>query len=324
MTRVTKPAWNPLVLLLAFGVVCLLGAFLVQGLWDPSTDPKISAQIFWELRLPRLITALAVGAGLGISGAVLQVIFSNPLCEPYTLGISSGSAVGAVLGAWLGLPGLFFGMTGSAFLGALLFSLILIGVSRRNEGSASRLLLSGVALGFLGSSIVALVMAMTSLQGIQGALLWLLGDFSRSQPQGAVVTFVGVALLMVWIQRRAHDLDALLLGDLGARSLGFDPRRIRFQMTFAVASLVALCVSTAGMIGFVGLLVPHAARRWVGSRHRFVLPLAAVLGALALALSDGLARWSFSPIEIPVGVVTALWGSPLFIFVMRRSNGLST
>ncbi len=275
-----------------------------------------------QLRLPRVILASAMGMALAVSGATLQALFTNPLCEPYTLGISSGSAFGAVLGASVGVHWVFGGVTTTAFLGALIFAGILHAISLKRDGSALTLLLGGVMLGFLGSSLVAVWMALADPSGIQGALYWLLGDLSRARIEGATV-LIGLALILsILIWRRSRELDALLMGEEGAQALGVDVGATRRKLIFLTSSLVALAVSGGGMVGFIGLIVPHFVRRNVGSLHRNVIPLSALWGAAGLCVADGVSRVAARPYEIPVGVVTALIGAPLFLWIMlKRERG---
>lgn len=275
-----------------------------------------NSEIITQLRLPRALLASAVGAGLAVAGAALQALFTNPLCEPYTLGVSSGSALGAVIGASLGLQWIFAGLAGTAFVGALVFAMVLYLISVRSRGGNLTLLLSGVMLGFLGSSLVALWMALADVNGVHGALFWLLGDLSRARLQGSILTLVGVASLSVSIWFRSRALDALLMGEEGALALGIPVRETRRGMIVLTSILVALCVSGGGMIGFVGLIVPHFARKLVGSLHRNLIPLSAIWGAAALTIADAMARIIAKPYELPVGVVTALVGAPIFLWVI--------
>jgi iron complex transport system permease protein len=271
-----------------------------------------------ELRLPRAVLATAVGLGLAVAGATLQALFSNPLCEPYTLGISSGSTLGAVIGSALGLNWAFAGMTGTAFAGALVFTFILYAIGLRPGTSNLSFLLTGVMLGFLGSSLVALVIALVDANGLQSALFWLMGDMSRARPQGAALS-LGLSFvisLVLWLHWR--ELDALLLGEEGAQALGVEVRPLRRKLVVLSSLLISVCVSAAGMIGFIGLIIPHLARRSIGALHLRMLPLCALWGATALTLADALARMAARPYELPVGVVTALVGAPLFLWIMLR------
>lgn len=302
----------------------LLGAAVFIGSLFIGAMPGASWEIVAELRLPRAILALAVGMGLAISGAALQALFSNPLCEPYTLGLSSGAAFGAALGASLGLDFAAAGLGGSAFIGALAFAAILYGVSLRPGTTNLTLLLTGVMLGFLGSSLLALWMTVADSRGIQGALLWLFGDLSRARMSGAIASLVGVIALSSVIAWRWRDLDALLMGEEGAASLGVDVSRARRRLVLLNSVLIGICVAGGGMIGFLGLVVPHFARQFVGSLHRRLLPLCAAWGGISLVAADCLARSVVSPYELPVGVVTAILGAPLFLTIMLRRGGSTT
>lgn len=302
-------------------VICAIGFFIWAAICALSLKmgaaSGIDPAVITELRLPRLILATAVGMGLSVAGAVLQAIFTNPLCEPYTLGVSSGSALGAVIGAWIGVPLVISGLTGSAFLGALGFGFLLYVISMRSSRDGKfTLLLSGVMLGFFGSSLVAVIMALADPSGLQGALFWLLGDLSRARPEGAwgslgLIVSMVFAILMQW-----RGLDGLLVGEENALALGVDVSRVRLKLLLLSSLLVGVCVSAGGMIGFIGLVIPHLARQMVGSLHRKMIPVCAVFGAVALTAADTLARTIASPYELPVGVVTALLGAPLFLWIL--------
>ena len=300
------------------GIAFWLFAFIITLKMGAVGDASV--EVISQLRLPRAVLATAVGMGLAVAGAVLQALFANPLCEPYTLGVSSGASLGAVIGASLGFQWILAGMTVSAFLGAILFAAILYLISRRSERGNLTLLLSGVMLGFLGSSLVAVWMAFADVNGIQGALFWLLGDLSRARLSGAFASLGMVVFLGSLIWARSRELDALLVGEDSALSLGVDVSSVRRKLIFQVSILIGVCVSGAGMIGFIGLIVPHFARRMVGSMHGRLLPLAAIWGAASLTAADGLARMVARPYELPVGVVTALVGAPVFIWVILRKR----
>lgn len=273
-----------------------------------------------ELRLPRLILAFAVGAALSLSGAVLQAFFKNPLCEPYTLGVSSGATLGAVIGTSLGLRELFFGFSPLSLVGALLFSGVLLFASRLRRLSTSTLLLVGVMLGFLGSSLVAVWMTLSDPAGIQSALAWLLGDLSRAELRNALFTTGAVLFIFILLYREHRSYDALLLGEEEAVAVGVDLPRLRIHAILWTSLLVSLAVSVSGMIGFVGLLVPQFIRRSGSILHARVLPLCAFAGGTVVVLADTIARTMFAPYELPVGVVTALIGAPFFILILLRFN----
>jgi iron complex transport system permease protein len=300
------------------GVVFWVFAFILALKLGAVPDADLG--VITQLRLPRAVLASAVGMGLAVAGAALQALFSNPLCDPYTLGISSGSAVGAVVGATLGLNWLFSGLAGTAFVGALIFTGFLYLLAARPGTGNLTVLLAGVMLSFLGSSLVALWMSVSDANGIQGALLWLLGDLSRARIEGAAFSIGVAGLLVSLLWSRWREMDALLMGEEGALSLGIDVAGVRRRLILLTSLLIALCVSAAGMIGFVGLVVPHFARRFVGSLHLRLIPLCAIWGAAAVTLADCLARVVVRPYELPVGVVTALFGAPIFLWVMLRTR----
>jgi iron complex transport system permease protein len=301
-------------LALVFWAVAALIALRTGSVADASAD------IILKLRLPRVVLAGAVGMGLAVAGAALQALFTNPLCEPYTLGISSGSALGAVLGVTLGLEGALAGVSAPAFLGALVFSLVLYAFSLRPGTGNLTLLLAGVMLGFLGSSLVALWMALADANGIQSATLWLMGDLSRARLPGAVFTLAAVLLLTAALWWRWRELDALLMGEDGAASLGIDVRRARRGLVLLTSLLIGACVSGSGMIGFLGLVVPHFVRARAGALHRAVIPLCALWGGGVLTAADAVSRTVVRPYELPVGVVTALVGAPLFLWIVLRQG----
>ncbi len=304
----TKWIWISLVVLLSIFFSLKFGA------------SELSSEDIFSLRLPRVILALGVGAALALSGALLQALFGNPLCEPYTLGISSGSALGAVIGATLGVGASYYGFSPTAFLGGLVFALLLAFLASRNRLSKSALLLSGVMLSFVGSSLVAVWMALADPSGIQGALTWLLGDLSRARTDSALILLGLVVVITFRLLYSARAYDALLMGDETAISVGVNITKVRNEAVFLSSVLTGLSVSGAGMIGFVGLLTPHLVRRLSSSTHRFVFPLSAILGGGILVFSDLLARVIAKPYELPVGVVTSLIGAPLFLFFMLKAR----
>ncbi len=299
---------------LVFGL--WMGVFSISLFWGGASS--IDLFIIRELRFPRVFLASILGMGLAVTGATLQSLFSNPLCEPYTLGISSGAALGAVLGMSSGLLGLHGGVAGAAFLGAMVFAGILDFLARRPGSSNTMLLLAGVMLGFLGNSVLSLWMVLSDSNGLQSVMAWLFGDLSRARLQGVFFTALGIllAVFLIWVQWRS--LDALLLGEEGAASLGLDVRTVRRRMIFLSSIVVGLCVSAGGMIGFVGLVVPHFVRRKVGSLHFKLIPFCALWGSIVLTMADWISRILVPPYELPVGIVTALIGAPLFLWAMLQ------
>lgn len=306
----------------AIAVGCWLLAFMIGLKWGSVAHAELG--VITSLRLPRVLLASAVGMALGVSGAALQALFSNPLCEPYTLGISSGSALGAVAGVAFGLEWMVAGLAGTAFVGAVAFTAILLFFSRRVsiQGSGNlSLLIAGVMLGFLGSSLVALAMAVSDSRGVQAAIVWLLGDLSRARLSGAVFSGIAVVALSLTIWNHRKELDALLMGEEQAATLGVNVSSARKRIVLLCSLVIAVAVSAGGMIGFVGLIVPHFVRRIAGSLHFHLIPLCALWGAVVLILADVFARVIAAPYELPVGAVTAVLGAPLALWViLRRSS----
>ena len=290
----------------------------------------LARQILSTIRGPRVACALLVGAGLSVAGAALQSAFRNPLAEPYLLGISAGGALGATLALWAKLPswGASEAPTGAAFIGALLAAALVYALARPSRralltGTASldrsTLLLAGVALSAFLSSLLSLVVALTGRYDLERQTqFWLLGGLQNARwqdvPALALALTGGLCLLLA----SARDLNALRAGDEEAASLGVEVARVQQRLLFAACLLAAACVATAGLVGFVGLLAPHAMRLLFGTDARALLPAAALGGATFLVLADLLARSLLPPIEIPLGVVTALFGVPLFLYLARK------
>ncbi len=302
--------------ILLLSICFLVFAFIIS--LKVGAVPGADSEIILQLRLPRAILALSLGMGLALAGATLQAVFTNPLCEPYTLGISSGAALGAIFGISLGVSADYAGIAGFGFLGALVFALILFLISYRAQAGQLSLLLAGVMLGLLGSSLVAVWMALADSNGIQGALFWLMGDLSRARLKGTLIVFALRFNLFLFIWKRSLELDALLMGEEGAQSLGVSVKNVRRRMILLTSILVGICVGSGGMIGFIGLIIPHLCRQWIGSLHYKLLPLCVIWGATALILADTLSRVVASPYELPVGVVTAIVGAPFFIWIMLK------
>ncbi len=275
--------------------------------------------ILAEFRIPRAVLAFAVGGSLALCGLLLQLILQNSLCEPYILGLPAGGTLGYIAGSVLRIPGLIPGFSVSAFLGTLSFGAIIVRVARRE--STSLILLTGVMLNFVGSSVVTLWMTLSDPSQSQAAIRWLFGDLSRSE-WGPTITLLFLGLLVLgYFWWRSRDLDALLLGESTARSLGVPVQSLRREVLFATALLLSISVSLAGTIGFVGLMIPHWVRGMVGSLHRRSVPITFLWGGLLLVIADGVSRHLFEPYEIPIGVMTSFIGAPFFIYVLMKRRG---
>lgn len=302
---------------LAVGAVDYSLATILTALWQPgSTD----AAIIRELRLPRVVLGFGVGGSLAVAGAALQAVVGNPLAEPWLLGLSGGAGLGAVLAVVVGLPP-GWSVAACATIGALAAIALVYRVSlvagRRVDPRV--LVLAGVVVGAFASAVSAAILAVTDPFTFRAAALWLFGGFAGAN-WAAVGRFVVVAvpalLVLGWL---ARGLDLLALGDDTAIALGADAARIRRRAIAATALLTAATVAVAGVIGFVGLVVPHALRWTVGPLHRGLLPAAFLAGGAFTVLADAAARTVLAPAELPVGVVTALVGVPIFAVLLRRS-----
>ena len=287
----------------------------IDAAWSPATEA-----IVWDLRLPRVLTAMIIGCGLAVAGATFQGLLRNPLADPYVLGTASGAALGAAVAVLLPIQLVFveFGLLhGLAFLGALASAWVVFRLGGTTGGGGlTRLLLTGYAVGSVLAALLTMAMYVSGveLRQIFSFLLGGLGGASWTRLLVATPLIAGACLL---IMARSRVLDGLLLGDAAAGHLGFDVRRERGILLALASMATAAAVAISGLIGFVGLVVPHVVRLAVGPQGRRVVPLSALLGAALLSAADLVARL-FG--DVPVGVVTSLLGAPFFLFLLRRSR----
>lgn len=296
----------------------ILGAHLFglpAGDWAANQDA-----IIWNIRFPRVILALGVGTALSISGVALQAMVRNSLADPYVLGISSGASAGAALSILfgIGIGAGSYSLPLAAFAGAVVASVVVAWIGR--GGSAIRLLLAGVAVGYALSAITSfLIFASGSAEGSRSVLFWLLGSLSLARWDALlwIVLVVGVAsMLCLWFW--GLRIDALAVGEVTARSVGVDPEKTRSSLLIIVSLATGTAVAASGAIGFVGLVVPHLGRRLVGASHRRLIPVSALLGALLLIWGDVAARMIMAPRELPIGVVTSIVGAPFLLLLVRN------
>jgi len=279
--------------------------------------PELRDGIVWQLRLPRVLTAAAVGAGLAVSGAVMQAVTRNPLADPYLLGLSSGASLGAVAVLLLGASVL---LPVAAFIGAMLaLGVTLLLANSLGRITPSRTVLAGIAVSALASAITSLVIFWTVTgDSYREILNWLLGSLAGARWPEVGIAFAAILVAGVPILLSGRTLDAFAFGDVSAASLGINVQRSRWVLLTITALLTGAMVSVSGSIGFVGLVLPHAVRLLVGPRHRALLPLSALVGGIFLVWADTLARTVFDPRELPVGIVTALIGAPVFAFLLAK------
>ena len=285
--------------------------------------PPAARTIVLDLRLPRTLLAILVGGGLAMSGAVFQALLRNPLAEPYILGISGGAAVGAVAVLGLGLTTLgSWSLPIASFSGAILAIVLVFSVARRADQSMDVrvLLLSGVVVGAFFSAIIALILSLSEAFVVRSAVLWMMGSLAAADWGSVAVVAVYTLPAAILLLGLARPLNLLSLGEETASVLGAEVERVKL-FAFGIASLLtAAGVGVAGVIGFVGLVVPHGVRMVTGSDHRSLLPLSFLAGGVFLALADVVARVAVSPGELPIGVITAFVGVPLFLVLLRRNG----
>jgi iron complex transport system permease protein len=287
--------------------------------WEP-----FEQTIVWDIRVPRVLLGGLVGAGLAIAGATLQALVRNPLADPYLLGVSAGASLGAVLTLGLGvtwLAGLSRSVAG--FLGALAALVTVLLVARRaGRLTAGRLILAGVSVGYVFTALTsALIYAAPNGEAAKGVLYWLLGGLGGARWSQLGWPALIVAGTMAWLLSQARSLNAVSVGEETAATLGVDPVRFRWILFSLTSLLTGALVAVSGGIGFVGLMLPHIVRAFVGSDHRRLLPIAALAGAVFLIWVDVLARTAIAPAELPIGIITALLGAPFFIWIMGRRTG---
>ncbi|GAA1622867.1 iron chelate uptake ABC transporter family permease subunit [Georgenia ruanii] len=283
---------------------------------DPLTP--VQDAIVWQGRAPRVVAAAAVGAGLAVVGAVMQALTRNPLADPYLLGVSSGASVGAVAVLVLGLTA---ALPVAAFVGALAALAVTLALATGRGGGLSpvRTVLAGVAVAQAGSAVVSFVIIWSATgDSYREVLSWLMGSLGGTTWSEALLALGATAVVGTVLVAQGRPLDAFTFGDVSAASLGVAVTRARWLLLGAGALLTALLVSVAGAIGFVGLVVPHAVRLVAGTRHYRLLPVAGLAGASFLLVADTAARSLFEPRELPVGVLTAVIGAPVFAVLLRR------
>ncbi|MBQ1074771.1 iron ABC transporter permease [Micromonospora sp. C31] len=290
----------------------------------PAVDPAHD-QIVWTFRIPRVLLAALCGAGLAVAGVVLQALVANPLADPFILGVSAGGSVGAVTVMALGagtLGGL--GVSGAAFLGAMLaVALVFTLGQQRGRINPVRLVLAGVAISYVFTSITSLLQLQTTPNNMRQIMFWLLGSVAGARWEQLHVAGVVVLAATLLLTMYARQFNALVTGDESATALGIDVKRLRLVAIVLTSLVAGVLIAVAGGIGFVGLMVPHLVRLAFGVDHRRVLPLAALVGAVYLVVVDLLCRTVDPPNELPLNILTALFGAPFFIWLMRRDRSMS-
>jgi len=312
-----------ILLLVSFYVGLLLGSSNLSikesfyYLFNSSSD-DITADIIWKIRIPRLILGILVGSGLAACGAAFQGLFRNPLAEPYTLGISSGASLGVSISVILGLSGVFIPFY--AFIGSFISVFFVYTLASRKNFLNSTVILLGVIISFLFSSIVYLIFSLAKPQEVHNIIMWLMGDLSSANNLTIIITAILVILGIFTLIFFSEDLNILTLGDEKAFSLGVNPERTKRILFIASSFITGSCVAASGIIGFVGIIIPHISRKLIGVNHRYLIPSSALIGAIFLVLSDTIARIIIKPMELPVGVITGIIGGVFFLSLLLKTD----
>ncbi|MGY8865036.1 MAG: FecCD family ABC transporter permease [Methylophagaceae bacterium] len=289
-----------------------------------NTDPAIASHILLQIRIPRVLLAFIIGAGLALCGLVFQAMFHNPLATPFTLGVASGASLGAALAVFFGLSFTFIGMDSTsflAFIGALTTISFVYCISRFGGGfSTEVLLLTGIAVSFFFSSLILLTQYLSDITGSFRILRWLMGNLSiiGYNDIWRILPVVSVVTVLVFFFRR--DLNLLAAGDDIAMSRGVSVKKLRYVLFFSTSICIGAIVALCGPIGFVGMMVPHICRLLIGNDHRWLIPASCLFGGAFLILCDGIGRLVIAPAEIPVGVITTLLGGPFFLWLLIRAR----
>jgi iron complex transport system permease protein len=276
----------------------------------------MQGKVIMELRLPRVLSGFLVGGMLALAGALMQVLLKNPLAEPYVLGVSGGASVCALLAMMAGIAGVWLNI--AAFLGALFSILLVFGLARiGGSWNPLRVLLTGIVVASGWGALVSFLLAVSPATQIHGMLFWLMGDleYARNFKLGFAVLFCGFVISMLI----ARGLNLMARGDKQAAALGVSVDHLRYVVYFLASMLTATAVMQAGNIGFIGLIVPHLVRLLLGSDHRILIPVSVLLGGSLLVIADTLARTIIAPQQLPVGVLTAMIGVPLFLFLLQTT-----
>lgn len=311
---------------LLVGSVRIAPSHVLNSLVDVFTEKlSLSSEeelIIFSVRLPRIIFAAIVGASLSIGGVVFQAILRNPLADPYILGISGGSALGAIIGIVIGANSFYLGVPLLAFLGALatVFLVFVVAGGARGPLMDNSLLLSGVVVNAFFSAAILFFLSIVNSMELHSITFWLMGDLSRASIKEICITAFCLILGFVLLYAQARKLNLFVQGEETAVHLGVHVERTKQGLLVVTSLIISVAVSLAGIIGFVGIMVPHLMRMVFGSDHRLLLPVSALFGASFLIVADTVARVIFAPAELPVGVITALCGAPYFIVLLKRNG----
>ena len=290
---------------------------MFDAFWMHSSG-SVLRYIVWNIRVPRALLGFFVGGGLAVSGCVFQTLLRNPMAEPFTLGVSGGGALGIAVAVFLGLKGFF--LLGFGLAGGILTIVFVYLIAFFKEFSSNALILSGIAANYVFSSSVLLLIGFSEDDGLRSALMWLMGDVSFAPYENVFFASFGIVFLCVLIFIYSFELDVMSLGDEKAQSVGVKVDSIR-KILFVFASLIAgICVAVSGIVGFVGLMIPHFARKYLSSRHIYLIPGSFLAGSVFFVLCDTVSKNAVSPRQIPVGIITGFIGGIFFIILALKEK----
>lgn len=347
MTRINKGKYGAVLILLSLILVASIGLFSVIGTasirWtdvfriigsktpiignyiDVSDILDTHQTIIWSIRLPRVLLGVLVGASLSIAGAAFQGMFKNPMADPFVIGISSGAALGASIAIILRLSISFIGVSAIsifAFVGALITVFIVYNISRiKDQVPITTLLLAGIAIGQFLTAIMSFLMVIYS-NDMAKIIYWTMGSLAGKGWEPLLRISLPVIVSIVLMNFFARDLNIMLTGEESAKSLGINVEKTKRYILVLGTFMVSMVVSVSGIIGFVGLIIPHIVRIIIGPDHRVLLPASALTGAIFMIFADTIARTIISPVEIPVGIITALFGGPFFLYLLKKTKSL--
>lgn len=303
---------------LSFGTVSFPLTEIFSAMFSPNDAKSVIVNIIWDIRVPRILTAMFVGAGLSISGAAFQALLRNPLAEPYILGISSGGAFGAILSMAIGIG--FIGMQSFAFAGALITFILVFYLGKRlGEIDPTTIILAGVMIGAFFSALILLMISFID-QSLRSALYWLIGNLSLANYQSVYTIFPILIISAFVLLTFGQSYNLISINEENAKQFGINTKRVKNLTYFFASLLIGIIVSFVGIIGFVGLLIPHICRMIFGNDNKIVLPTSLLLGAIFLVWADLLSRVLIPPTEIPIGAITAVLGAPMFIIILRKKK----
>lgn len=345
MSRISKGKYGTVLMLLSLILIVSIGLFSVIGSasisWtdvfriiaskapiirnyvDVSNITDSHQAIIWSIRLPRVLLGVLVGASLSIAGAAFQGMFKNPMADPFVIGISSGAALGAAIAIILRLSIPFIGISAIsifAFIGALVAVFTVYNISRiKNTVPVTTLLLAGIAIGQFLTAIMSFLMVIYS-NDMAKIIYWTMGSLAGKGWEPLLRITLPVTISIVLINFFARDLNIMLTGEESAKSLGINVEKTKMYILILGTFMVSMVVSVSGIIGFVGLIIPHIVRIIIGPDHRILLPASALSGGIFMIFADTIARTMISPVEIPVGIITALFGGPFFLYLLKKTK----